>query len=51
MRDMRANRTVDKIAARNKVPVELVNQILQIYTTHPGIDVEGIMDRMDIWGR
>lgn len=51
VKDMRANRTVDKIAERNMVSVDFVNQILQIYTTHPGIDVEGIMNRMDIWGR
>ena len=51
IKDMHANRAVDKIAARNKVPVDFVNQILQIYTTHPGIDVDGIMNRMDIWGK
>lgn len=51
MKDMKANRTVDKIAMRNKVSVDFVNQILQIYTTHPGIDVDGILNRMDILGK
>lgn len=51
MKDMKANRTVDRIAGRNKVSVEFVNQILQIYTTHPGIDVDGILNRMDILGK
>ncbi len=51
MKDMKANRTVDKIAVRNKVSVDFVNQILQIYTTHPGIDVDGILNRMDILGK
>ena len=43
---MNANRTVDKIAIRNRVDKELVEEILQIYTTHPGIDVDGILNRM-----
>lgn len=51
IKDMRSNRPVDKIAARNKVSVDFVNQILQIYTTHPGIDVDGILNRMDILGK
>ncbi|MBR1852776.1 MAG: metallophosphoesterase family protein [Lachnospiraceae bacterium] len=51
MKDMKANRTVDKIAVRNKVSVDFVNQILQLYTTHPGIDVDGILNRMDILGK
>lgn len=51
VKDMRANRTVDAIARRNKVSEDFVNQILQIYTTHPSIDVDGILNRMDIWGK
>ena len=51
IKDMKAKRTVETIAKRNKIPVDFANQILQIYTTHPGIDVEGILNRMDIWGK
>jgi len=51
MKDMNANRAVDEIARRNRVENEFVNQILQIYTTHPGIDVDGILNRMDILGK
>lgn len=51
VRDMCANRTVETIAKRNKVSEDFVNQILQIYTTHPGIDVDGILNRIDIWGK
>lgn len=51
IRDMNAGRRVEVIAERNHVEEEFVNQILQIYTTHPGIDVNGILDRMDIWGK
>ncbi len=46
VKDMNANKTVDKIAQRNRVDKALVEEILQIYTTHPGIDVDGILNRM-----
>ena len=46
IKDMNANRTVDDIAHRNRVEKELVEEILQIYTTHPGINIDGILNRM-----
>ena len=46
IKDMNANRTVDQISERNRVEKDLVNEILQIYTTHPGIDIDGILNRM-----
>jgi putative phosphoesterase len=46
IKDMNANRTVDQISERNRVEKELVEEILQIYTTHPGIDIDGILNRM-----
>lgn len=49
VKQMDAGRTVDEIAGKNRVEEALVRQILQIYTTHQGIDVQGILDRMDIW--
>jgi putative phosphoesterase len=51
MRQMDAGKTVEEISKKNRVDVQLVNQILQIYTTHQGIDVQGILDRMEIVGR
>jgi hypothetical protein len=51
MRQMDAGKTVDEISKKTRVDVQIVNQILQIYTTHPGIDVQGILDRMEIAGR
>lgn len=51
MKQMDAGRPVDEIARKNRIDEGLVNQILQIYTTHQGIDVQGILDRMDIWGK
>ena len=46
IKDMDANKTVDQISSRNRVEKELVEEILQIYTTHPGIDIDGILNRM-----
>jgi hypothetical protein len=51
MRQMDAGKTVEEISKKNRVEIQLVNQILQIYTTHQGIDVQGILDRMEIAGR
>jgi putative phosphoesterase len=46
IKDMESDRTVDEISKRNRVEKALVEEILQIYTTHPGIDVSGILDRL-----
>lgn len=46
VKDMNANKSVEKIAERNRIDRVLVEEILQIYTTHPGIDVDGILNRM-----
>lgn len=51
IKDMNAGRDVNTIAKKNQVELEFVNQILQIYTTHPGIDIDGVLNRMDIWGK
>ncbi len=46
IKDMNANRTVEQISQRNRIEKALVEEILQIYTTHPGIDIDGILNRM-----
>ena len=50
IKDMNANRTVDQIAKRNNVEKQFVEDVLQIYTTHPGIDMDGILDRLMFTG-
>ena len=50
IKDMNSNRPVEQIAKRNNVEVQLVEDILQIYTTHPGIDMDGILDRLNYYG-
>ena len=49
VKDMQWNRPVEKIAKRQDVSVEVVEQILQIYTTHPGITTDGILNRLPDW--
>ena len=49
VKDMQWNRPVEKIAKRQDVSVEVVEQILQIYTTHPGIKPDGILNRLPDW--
>ena len=50
IKDMNANRPVEQIAKRNDVEIQFVEDILQIYTTHPGIDLDGILDRLSYYG-
>ena len=40
---------MEKIAKKHDVSVEVVEQILQIYTTHPGITMDGILNRLPDW--
>ena len=43
------NKPVEKIAKKHDVSEEVVEQILQIYTTHPGITTDGILNRLPDW--
>lgn len=47
MRDMDAGKRVADIALRNQADRELVEQICRMYATHPGVDVDGILDRLE----
>lgn len=49
VKDMQWNRPVEKIAKRQDVSVEVVEQILQIYMTHQGITTDGILNRLPDW--
>lgn len=48
IKEMSAGRSVDDIALRKHADRELVEQICRIYATHPGVDVEGILNRMEL---
>ena len=51
IKEIVTGKTVEQIAKKHRVKEELVDQICRIYTTHPGVDVEGILNRMEIWGK
>lgn len=46
MRDVDAGHSVDEIAGRHHVDRELAEQVCRMYVTHPGVDVDGILDRL-----
>lgn len=46
MRDVDRGRTVEQTARRNHIGQELAEQICRMYLTHPGVDVDGILDRI-----
>ena len=51
VRDLERGKSVDYIVKRRGVSRALAEQICQIYFTHPGIDVQGVLDRIEIAGR
>lgn len=47
VKGVRAGKSVSAIAARTHVDEKLVEDICRMYVTHPGVDVDGIMDRLE----
>ena len=50
VRDLKKGRSTSAIADSRHLSPDLVAQIAQLYYTHPGVDTEGILNRMDIAG-
>lgn len=48
LRDMGAGRRVENIARRLGVDSEFVEQVCRIYVTHPGVDAQGIVSKMEV---
>lgn len=48
IKEMKAGRKVEYIAEHLGVEREFVEQVLRIYVTHPGVDAQGIMDKMEV---
>ena len=46
MKQADAGKTVAQIAERNHVDRDFAEQVCRMYLTHPGVDVEGILDRI-----
>ena len=40
--------TLTDIAKRNRVDIELVDSICRMYSTHPGVTVTGIIDKLEL---
>lgn len=51
IKDMNSGRRIEDIAVRNRVDEEFVNDVIRMYVNHPGIDVSGILDRIEIKGK
>lgn len=47
MKDVDAGRRIAEIAARNHIDERFAEQVCRMYLTHPGVDVDGILDRME----
>lgn len=48
IREMRAGRRVEQIAKKLGVDCGFVEQVCRIYVTHPGVDAQGIVDKMEV---
>ena len=46
MKDVDKGRTVEKIAKNHHIDRKLAEQICRMYLTHPGVDVDGILNRI-----
>ena len=46
--DLEKHRTVSEIASRRKLSMELAEQIVRLYVTHPGVTPEQIMSKMGL---
>lgn len=47
MKDVDAGRRIAEIAARNHIDERFAEQVCRMYLTHPGVDVDGILDRLE----
>ena len=43
-----AEKTIHRIAVLSGVEREFVEQVCRIYVTHPGVDAEGIVNKMEV---
>lgn len=51
IRDLKRGKAPEQIAQAHGFSGELVAQLCQIWYTHPGVGVQGVVDRMEIAGR
>ena len=46
MKSTDKGKSVTEIARQNKISEELASQICRLYLTHPGVDADGILNKM-----
>ena len=51
VRDTEKGLSVDSIAQKHRLDPALVEQIVRLYVTHPGVTVDGIMTKMGLLGK
>ncbi len=47
MMEIDAGKSISEIAARHQIDEKFTEQVCRMYLTHPGVDVDGIMDRIE----
>lgn len=47
MKEVDAGRNIADIAVRNHIDETFAEQVCRMYVTHPGVDVDGILDRIE----
>lgn len=47
MKEVDAGKNIAEIAKRNHVNAKFTEQVCRMYLTHPGVDVDGILDRIE----
>lgn len=48
IKEIEHKKTIEEIAKRNKISPKLVEQICRLYLTHPGINIDGIIKKMEL---
>lgn len=48
IKEIDAGKSVKQIAGKYKISEELSEQIVRMYLTHPGVDVDGILRRIGV---
>ena len=51
VRDPETGLSVDTIAQKRRLDPALVEQIVRLYVTHPGVTADGIMTKMGLLGK
>ncbi len=51
LRDTQKGLSIESISKKHRLDPDLVEQIVRLYVTHPGVTVDGIMTKMGLLGK